>query len=181
MQAMFDKEVSHLLSKKEAEEQLASLQQRKEALHAERDGKKLQRSQLELQLIRVAQRPHTSELIESRSGTQPQVSAQQAQQQGAQPGSSATAPSHCRAREEDSQMSCQQGESGGTAQVDSAARHSSQQEEEVQRQAAVLDDAVDTCEAQLTYLDSTIAKCKAVSPGHCDMKTTADNVCNRLL
>ena len=53
LQAMLDKEVSHLLSKKEAEEQLASLQQRREELHAERDDKKLQRSQLELQLLRA--------------------------------------------------------------------------------------------------------------------------------
>ena len=60
-------------------------------------------------------------------------------------------------------MSHQQAESGATARCDPATQQLSQQEEEVQRQAAALDDAVDTCEAQMSYLDSSIAKCKAVS------------------
>ena len=155
---MLEKEVSQLLSKKEAEEQLASLQQRREALHAERDDKKLQRSQLELQLIRVAQRPRTSELTESQSMTQPQMTAQQAQGQG-----TAVQGSSDHAQEEEVQMSDQQAESGATARNDSVSQQLYQQEEEVQRQAAALDDAVDTCETQLSYLDSSIAKCKAVS------------------
>jgi len=32
----------------------------------------------------------------------------------------------------------------------------------VQIQAAALDDAVDTCNAQLRYLDSAVAECKTV-------------------
>ena len=39
----------------------------------------------------------------------------------------------------------------------------SSEEEETRRQAAALEDAVDTCQAQMQYLDASVAACKAVS------------------
>lgn len=174
---MVDKEVSHLLTKKEAEEQLASLQQRKSALHAERDDKQQQRSQLELQLLRFAGYPHNSaKLNNSRSATQQSREEEQMQGQG----QSSTAPgtatarlsSSCSAGTEAPQPPEQQAESHGLshqqhphAELDSCSEHEQHimQEEELQRQAAALDDAVDTSQAQLRYLDSSMAECKTVS------------------
>lgn len=159
LQAIINKEVSQLLTKQEAEEQLASLQQRREALKAERDGKQQQRGQLELQLMRFAQQPRSSTLAESQPGSSHQAAARLGDgcsHQGQ--GSSANSPgnnlvSHQHQHEphvsaSPEQLSCEKGE------------------EELMRQAAALDDAVDTCQTQMQYLDSCMAECKTVSAPH---------------
>lgn len=177
LQAVIDKEVQQLLVKKEAEEQLAILQQRRETLHAERDDKRQQRSQLELQILRFAQRPSHSALRDSSSAAQHsghqhegRGAARQGPVHAAPDAGSALHPSSPQAEEEGPQRSQQQDEAHGLSNEHS--RHaelesdlepeSHEEEEEVQIQAAALDDAVDTCDAQLRYLDSAVAECKTV-------------------
>lgn len=172
---MIDQEVGHLLTKKEAEEQLVSLQQRREALHAERDGKKLQRSQLGLQLMRLAQKAQHSQLGISASDAETASLHCQEREEGSKgraQGTHAAALSCQHAGEGDVQTQTQQAQQqalrveSSTSEVLSSSGVESaqvtQQEEELQRQAASLDDAVDTCDAQLAYLESAIAKSKAV-------------------
>ena len=147
--------MSQLLGKEEAEEQLASLQQRKEALQAERDDKQQQRSQLELQLMRLAQKPHSSAVTESQPANFYQTSADGQSHCGQ--GSSA------KGREGRLVTETLQGISQETAQPASP-EQMTKEEEEVMRKATALDDSVDTCQAQLQYLESSLADCKAVSP-----------------
>lgn len=176
LQAVVDKEVQQLLVKKEAEEQLAILQQRREALHAERDDKQQQRSQLQLQIMRLAQKPGHSAPRASSSATQHSRHAHEgecASRQGpvhaAPDAGFALHLSSSQAEEGAPQCSQQQGESHGLshehnryAELESDLEPESREEEEVQIQAAALDDAVDTCNAQLRYLDSAVAECKTV-------------------
>ena len=176
LQAVVDKEVQQLLVKKEAEEQLAILQQRREALHAERDDKQQQRSQLELQILRFAQKPGHSALRDSSSATQHsghehegRRTSRQGPVHAAPDAGSALQPSSSQAEDEGPQCSQQQGESQGLSQersrhaeMESDLEPESHEEEEVRIQAAALDDAVDTCDAQLRYLDSAVAECKTV-------------------
>ena len=154
LQAVVDKEVSQLLSKQEAEEQLASLQQRKEALQAERDDKQQQRSQLELQLMRFAQRPHSSAVAESQTAERHQIPAEGQSHHGQ--GGSANSPEKALAA-----RGLQDIAQDSTWPV--SPEQLTQEEEEVLRQAAALDDGVDTCQAQLQYLESSLVHCKAVS------------------
>jgi len=177
LQAVVDKEVQQLLVKKEAEEQLAILQQRREALHAERDDKQQQRSQLELQILRFAQKPGHSALRASSSAPQHsghEHEGRRISSQGpvhaAPDAGSALHPSSPQAEDEGPWCSQQQGESQVSSHEHS--RHaelesdlepeSHKEEEEVRIRAAALDDAVDTCDAQLRYLDSAVAECKTV-------------------
>ena len=176
LQAVVDKEVQQLLVKKEAEEQLAILQQRRETLHAERDDKQQQLSQLELQILRCAQKPGRSALRDSSTATQHSAHEQEERRisrQGpvhaAPDDGSALQPSSSQAENEGPQCSQQQGESHGLshehsrhAELESDREPGSHEEEEVQIQAAALDDAVDICDAQLQYLDSAVAECKTV-------------------
>ncbi len=176
LQAVVVKEVQQVLVKKEAEEQLAILQQRREALHAERDDKQQQRSQLQLQIMRLAQKPGHSAPSASSSATQHSRHAHEgecASRQGpvhaAPDAGFALHLSSSQAEEGAPQCSQQQGESHGLshehnryAELESDLEPESREEEEVQIQAAALDDAVDTCNAQLRYLDSAVAECKTV-------------------
>ena len=159
LQAVVDKEVSQLLSKQEAQEQLASLQQRREVLQAERDDKQQQRSQLELQLMRFAQKPRSSVLAESQPSSTYQAAAQQGDEGSHQgQGSSEISPggrlaSHGR-------------------QSSSSPEQLNGEEEEIRRRATALDDAEDTCQAQMQYLDSSMTECKAVSTSSPELKHT---------
>lgn len=159
LQAIVDKEVSQLLTKQEAEEQLVSLQQRREALKAKRDGKQQQRSQLELQLMRFAQEPRSSTLDESQPGSIHQAAARlgdRCSHQGQ--GSSGNSPRNSLGSHGGHQHQHEPHVSAIPEQL------SCEQEiEELTRQAAALDDAVDTCQAQMQYLDSCMAECKTVS------------------
>ncbi len=176
LQAVVDKEVQQLLVKKEAEEQLAILQQRREALHAERDDKQQQRSQLELQILRFAQKPGHSALRDSSSTTQHSGHKHESRHTS-RPGpvcaapdaGSALHPSSPPAEVEGPECSQQQRESHGLshehsrhAELEPDLEPESREEEDVRIQAAALDDAVDTCNAQLRYLDSAVAECKTV-------------------
>ena len=163
LQATVDKEVSQLLTKQEAEEQLASLQQRREALQVERDGKQQQRSQLELQLMRFdAQKPHGSALAESWSASSHQAAAQQSDRNSHQgQGSSGSSPDDGLESLELHQREHQADQPHESASL--SPEQVSCEEEETKRQAAALDDAVDTCQAQMQYLDSRVAECKTVS------------------
>ena len=177
LQAVIDKEVQQLLVKKEAEEQLAILQQRREALHAERDDKQQQHSQLKLRILRFAQKPGHSALKDSSSATQHSGyeheggrSSRQGPVHAAPDAGSALHPSSSPAEDEGPQCSQQQAESHGLshehsrhAELKSNLEPESREEEEVRIQAAALDDAVDTCDAQLRYLDAAVAECKTVS------------------
>jgi len=176
LQAVVDKEVQQLLVKKEAEEQLVILQQTREALHAKRDDKQQQRSQLELQILRFAQKPGHSTLRDSSSATQHsghEHEGRRTSRQGlvhaAPDAKTALHPFSSQAEDESSRCSQQQAESHGLspehsrhAEVESDLELGIQEEEEVQKQAAALDDDVDTCEAQLRYFDSAVAECKTV-------------------
>lgn len=177
LQTVVDQEVQQLLVKKEAEEQLAILQQRREALHAERDDKQQQRSQLELQILRFAQQPGYSALRDSSSATQHsghEHEGRRTLRQGpihAAPdvGSALQPSSSPQAENEGPQCYQQQGDSHGVsrehsrhAELESDLEYERREEEEVQKQAAALEDAVDTCNAQLLYLDSAVAECKTV-------------------
>lgn len=176
LQAVVDKEVQQLLVKKEAEEQLIILQQRREALHAERDDKQQQRSQLELQILRFAQKPGHSALRDSSSATQHSGHEHEGRRtsshrlvRAAPDAGSALRSSSSQAEDKGPQCSQEQGESHGLshehsrhAELESDQEPESREEEEVRIQAAALDDAVDTCEAQLRYLDSAVAECKTV-------------------
>ncbi|DBA97629.1 TPA: hypothetical protein ACH3X3_15301 [Trebouxia sp. C0006] len=174
VQAVVDKEVQQLLVKKEAEEQLVILQQRREALHAERDDKQQQRSQLELQILRFAQKPGHSTLRDSSSATQHsghkhegRRTSRQGLVHAAPDAKTALHPSSSQAEDESSGCSQRQAESHGLSpehsrhvEVEFDLELGIQEEEEVQKQAAALDDDVDTCEAQLRYFDSAVAECK---------------------
>lgn len=70
VQAAVEKQISHLLDKREAEEHLQQLQCRKDALQAERDAKQQQRGQLDLQLMRLTQACRDSQLGAPGSNTQ---------------------------------------------------------------------------------------------------------------
>ena len=176
LQAVVDKEVQQLLVKKEAEEQLVILQQRREALHAERDDKQQQRSQLELQILRFAQKPGHSTLRDSSSATQHsghkhegRRTSRQGLVHAAPDAKTALHPSSSQAEDESSGCSQRQAESHGLSpehsrhvEVEFDLELGIQEEEEVQKQAAALDDDVDTCKAQLRYFDSAVAECKTV-------------------
>lgn len=74
-----DKQIKHLQDKGQAEQQLRHLQQRKEALQGERDAKQQQRSQLDLQIMRMTQARRASELssdAEAQSGAASQGGAE---------------------------------------------------------------------------------------------------------
>lgn len=173
MQAIVDKEVSQLLTKQEAEEQLASLLQRREALQAERDGKQQQRAQLELQLIRFAEKTHSSVLAESHPASTHQAAAQEGEERSHQTqGSCRNSPgSHqsqgpCQSSPDDSlgsHVPHQQAEGEPNLAESLIPEKLSREEEAIRRQAMALEDAVDTCQAQMQYLDSSVADCKAVS------------------
>ncbi|DBA84427.1 hypothetical protein WJX77_002493 [Trebouxia sp. C0004] len=168
LQAVVDKEVQQLLVKKEAEDQLAILQQRREALHAERDDKQQQRSQLELQILRYAQKPGHSALRASNSATQLSRHGHEGSRISRQePVHAAPHASSSQAEDEGPQCSQQQGESYGLshehskhAELESDLEPENREEEEVRIRAAALDDVVDTCDAQLQYLDSAVAECQ---------------------
>lgn len=169
LQAIVDKEVSQLLTKQEAEEQLASLLQRREALQAERDGKQQQRAQLELQLMRFAQKTHSSALAEPQPASSQQAAAQEGEELGHQgqgsPGSHQR-QGHSKSSPDDGLAAHaldQQAEAEPNSSVYVIPEQLSHEEEEARRQAAALEDAVDTCQAQLQYLESSVAECKAVS------------------
>lgn len=180
---MVDKEVSHLLVKKEAEEELASLQQRKEALFAERDDKQQQRNQLELQLVRTAQYPGHSALRHSateHTSYEQEHDHEQGQSQGQTGAALQSTPakqSSSSQAEEDRLQLCQHRteskdlplEQSSHAELDSgwSCELQSSEEQNVHRQAAALDDAVDTCDAQMRYLDAAVADCKTVSAFAC--------------
>lgn len=196
---MVDKEVSHLLVKKEAEEELASLQQRKEALMAERDDKQQQRNQLELQLVRSAQNPGHSALRRSASASasatehtrhEQEHEHEQGQSQGQTGAALQSMPvqqSSSSQAEGDRLQLFQQGtdskdlplEQSSHAELDSgwSSEPQSSEEQNVQRQAAALDDAVDTCDAQMRYLDSAVADCKTVSALHADSESAVRYTC----
>ena len=160
MQAIVDKEVSQLLTKQEAEEQLASLKQRREALQAERDGKQQQRSQLELQLMRFdAQKPA---LAESWLASSHQAGAQQDDRNSHQgQGCSGSSPDDGLGSHELHQQKHEAHQPHEPASL--SLEQGRREEEELRRQAQALDDAVDTCQAQMQYLDSRAAECKTVS------------------
>ena len=163
MQAIVDKEVSQLLTKQEAEEQLASLKQRREALQVERDGKQQQRSQLELQLMRFdAQKPHSSALAESSLASSHQAGAQQDDRNSHQgQGCSGSSPDDGLWSHELHQQEHEAHQPHEPASL--SLEQGRREEEELRRQAQALDDAVDTCQAQMQYLDSRVAECKTVS------------------
>ena len=163
MQAIVDKEVSHLLTKQEAEEQLASLQQRREALQSERAGKQQQRSQLELQLMRFdTQKPVDSLLAESQPASSHQAVAQQGDRNSHQgQGSSGSSPGDGLGSHGLHQQELETDQPRESASL--SPQQGSREEEDMRRQAAALDDAVDTCQAQMQYLDSCVAECKTVS------------------
>ena len=156
--------MSHLLTKQEAEEQLASLQQRREALQVERDGKQLQRDQLELQLMRFdAQKPHNSALAESWPASSHQAAADPSDRDSPQgQGSSESGPSDGLGPHEPPQQERHEADLPQDS-TSLSPEQGNGEEEETRRQAAVLDDAVDTCQAQIQYLDSCVAESKTVS------------------
>ena len=160
MQAIVDREVKQLLNKQEAEEQLASLQQRREALQAERGDKQHQRCQRELQLMRFAEKPHSSAQTQPRDSADSQTAAQEAEGYSQQGQGTSMSSS-------DGRQTSHIPEAGIRLPAESSRPVSpeplSQEEEEVRRQAVALDDAVDTCQAQIQYLDSSVAECKGVS------------------
>lgn len=170
LQAVVDKEVSQLLTKQEAEEQLASLLQRREALQAERDGKQQQRAQLELQLMRFAEKTHSSALTEHQPASSQQAAAQEGEERSHQgQGSCKGSPvsdqrqGHFKSSPNDSLALAEQAEAEPNSTACLSPKQLSHEEEETRRHAAALGDAVDTCQAQLQYLDSSVAECKVVS------------------
>ena len=161
LQAIVDKEVSQLLTKQEAEEQLASLQQRREALQIERDGKQQQRSQLELQLMRFdAQNPHSSAMAESGSASSHQAAAGDRSSHQGQ-GRSGSSPGDGLGSHELHQQELEAEQSHESAHL--GTERGNREEEEMRRRAAALDEAMDTCQAEMQYLDSCVAECKTVS------------------
>ncbi|KAL3145648.1 hypothetical protein ABBQ32_003187 [Trebouxia sp. C0010 RCD-2024] len=167
VQAVVDKEVSQLLTKQEAEEQLASLLQRREALQAERDGKQQQRAQLELQLMRFAEKTHSSALTEHQPASSQQAAAQEGEERSHQgQGSCKGSPvsdqrqGHFKSSPNDSLALAEQAEAEPNSTACLSPKQLSHEEEETRRHAAALGDAVDTCQAQLQYLDSSVAECK---------------------
>ena len=157
--------MSQLLTKQEAEEQLASLQQKREALQVERDGKQLQRDQLELQLMRFdAQKPHNLALAESWPASSHQAAANPSDRDSHPgQGSAGSSPSDRLGSHELPQQERHEADQPHESTSLSPEQGSGEEEEETRRQAAVLDDAVDTCQAQIQYLDSCVAESKTVS------------------
>ena len=159
LQAIVDKEVSQLLTKQEAEEQLASLLQRREAMQAETDDKQQQRSQLELQLMRFAEKTHSSVLADPHTASRHQAAAQEGDEHShVRQGAFTSSPDDSLAPHRLTQHAEAEPNSAACLSLEQL----SSEEEEIRRQAAALEDAVDTCQAQMQYLDSSVAACKAV-------------------